>query len=322
MSFLNQIFYNYNKFDSYEDFESINKYMLFVENKPTFLSKFSYIDYTLKIKYDESSPQIIKQYIQPAPKYDMNNIPPPPEQYNKNCINNIPPQLTKLFCPIQENKLFWCIYISVYGYNNYLLINQKYGNKELEEKQLIIEFIKQNTPKWKNVNYKVSKKLIQEMMSELLINKHSGWLTCVSMSVYYNKIIMLVNQPKNSYIYFSPNKEVCFNQVDDFENIILLYYNKNDISHNKNKNSSTQQITYSIDLQNIDQTDFVKQIKEFQMNMYCLENYEKPLKGVSTYKMKDLENIANKLNIFSNITENTILKKQELYDKIYSYCLW
>ena len=56
--------------------------------------------------------------------------------------------------------------------------------------------------------------------------------------------------------------------------------------------------------------------------MYCLENYEKPLKGISTYKIKELVNIANKMNMFQNESEIALLKKQELYDKIYSYCLW
>jgi hypothetical protein len=320
MNFLNQIFYNYNKFDSYEDFKSINKYMLTVENIPRFTSSFNFIDYKLNIKsYEQSPPLILPTFshtisINPILKPHTSVIIP-----ENNCIKQIPEKSNKRFSPIQENKLFWCIYIIVYGYDNFLLINQKYGNKELEEKQMMIEFIKTNTPKWKESNYKVSKILIQEMMSELLINKQSGFLSCITMSVFYNKIIIIVNQCKNSYLYFSPAKDM--DETTNSENIVVIYYNKNELSHNKNKHFN-EKITYSIDLQTIQSTECISQIKEIQANMYCLENYEKPLKGVSTYKIKELVNIANKLNMFQNESEIVLLKKQELYDKIYGYCLW
>ena len=102
----------------------------------------------------------------------------------------------------------------------------------------------------------------------------------------------------------------------------MLYYVKNETSRSKSKNSQSQQILYSIDLQTTDHSVFIEKMRRVQTNMHCLENYEKPLKGISTYKMKDLELMANKLKLFSNETEITLLKKQELYDKIYNYCLW
>jgi len=159
-------------------------------------------------------------------------------------------------------------------------------------------------------------------MSELLINKQSGFLSCVTMSVVYDKPIIIVNQTKNSYLYFSPTKVIDVGESADFENIILLYYGKNETSRSKTKNVQCQQISYSIDLQSTDHSVFIEKIRGVQTNMLCLENYEKPLKGISTYKMKDLELMATKLKMFSDETEITLLKKQELYDKIYNYCLW
>ena len=321
MNFLNQIFYNYNKFDSYEDFKIINKYMLCVENIPRFSSSFNFIDYTVSIKSNKIYQPVLKENI-PVNSISVNPISKPPNiaiVQENNCIKQISEKSNKLFSPIQENKLFWCIYIIVYGYDNFLLINQKYGNKELEEKQMMIEFIKTNSPKWKNSNYKVSKILIQEMMSECLINKQSGFLSCITMSVFYNKIIIIVNQSKNSYLSFSPAKDM--DETTNYENIAVLYYNKNGLSHHKNKHNNLQ-ITYSIDLHTINSNDYIDKIKEIHTNMYCLENYEKPLKGISTYKIKELVNIANKMNMFQNESEIALLKKQELYDKIYSYCLW
>ena len=322
MNFLNQIFYNYNKFDSYEDFKSINKYMLCVVNIPIFRTSFNFIDYNVNILSNENSQQ---SFILPTSSHNslINPIINPPTPIviiqENNCIKQIPEKSNQQFSPIQENKLFWCIYIIVYGYDNFLLIHQKYGNKELEEKQMMIEFIKTNASKWKNSNYKVSKILIQEMMSECLINKQSGFLSCITMSVFYNKIILIVNQCKNSYLYFSPAKDM--GETTNYENIVVIYYKKNELSHNKNKYSN-ENIRYSIDLHTIQPNDCIGKIKEIYTNMYCLENYEKPLKGISTYKIKELVNIANKLNMFQNESEIVLLKKQELYDKIYNYCLW
>ena len=279
MNFLNQIFYNYNKFDSYEDFKSINKYMLCVENIPRFRTTFNFIDYNVNILSNENSQQ---SFILPTSSHNslINPIINPPTPIviiqENNCIKQIPEKSNKQFSPIQENKLFWCIYIIVYGYDNFLLIHQKYGNKELEEKQMMIEFIKTNASKWKNSNYKVSKILI----------------------------------------YFSPAKDM--GETTNYENIVVIYYKKNELSHNKNKYSN-ENIRYSIDLHTIQPNDCIGKIKEIYTNMYCLENYEKPLKGISTYKIKELVNIANKLNMFQNESEIVLLKKQELYDKIYNY---
>ena len=53
--------------------------------------------------------------------------------------------------------------------------------------------------------------------------------------------------------------------------------------------------------------------------MIRLESYEKPFKGISTYKVVDLEEFAEKLELD---LENTKYKKPELFQKIYEMCLW
>ena len=73
-----------------------------------------------------------------------------------------------LITPRQPDTLFWCLYIIRHGYNDYLQIDRNYGVKELEEKQHILEFVKENKVNMKNTNYKITNVAIQEIMSELM----------------------------------------------------------------------------------------------------------------------------------------------------------
>jgi hypothetical protein len=45
---------------------------------------------------------------------------------------------------------------------------------------------------------------------------------------------------------------------------------------------------------------------------------DKPLKGVSTYKVSELEDIARKLDFKLEVA----LNKKDLYDKLYELCIW
>ena len=60
------------------------------------------------------------------------------------------------------------------------------------------------------------------------------------------------------------------------------------------------------------------EIKTITKNMYCLHHYNKPIKGVSTYKVSELNNIAKLLNIANY--EN--YKKKELYELIQLELIW
>jgi len=51
----------------------------------------------------------------------------------------------------------------------------------------------------------------------------------------------------------------------------------------------------------------------------CLDNYFKPLKGISQYKVEELENIAKKMKIF-DISKK--YKKQELYNLVGNAVIW
>ena len=54
-------------------------------------------------------------------------------------------------------------------------------------------------------------------------------------------------------------------------------------------------------------------------NKYCIENHIRPLKALSSYKVTDLDEIAEKLDID---LEDKPMKKQEKYDEITKLIKW
>jgi hypothetical protein len=92
-----------------------------------------------------------------------------------------------------------------------------------------------------------------------------------------------------------------YKNCNDNENIILLKY------YPEKKN-------YGIFL---NQKNIKEKIKILEKDLFLVKNIEKPLKGISSYKAKDLQDIAQQLNI-SLITEITKKNKTKkiLYGEI------
>jgi len=62
-----------------------------------------------------------------------------------------------------------------------------------------------------------------------------------------------------------------------------------------------------------------EEIDEIKSKTICLENYLKPIKAISNYKVEELEELANKLGIYE---KNKKYKKPELYQEIMDACEW
>ena len=123
-TYLHQIFYNYNKFDNEASLSILNEYILTDSKKKSIIDSFNETD--KPITNDK-----------------------PQKQTNETSAN------TDIYFSNKQNPLFWAVYINIYGYENYMQISNKYGNAELEEKQKMIEFLKKNYSKLKEVNKKV-----------------------------------------------------------------------------------------------------------------------------------------------------------------------
>jgi len=211
---------------------------------------------------------------------------------NKSTISN---ENSEIVTPKQKDTLFWCVYIAINGYNDYLEIERNYGVKELEIKKQIADFIIVNSGKLKNTNVKITKVSIQEILSELLtLQKETSILCLLAMTVFYNINILLVDPTKKYYLEYISNK--------DIENPSFILYK------DTYGNYSLKQQSFG-----------ASELEEFKSDKVCLENHLKPLKPISTYKTDDLESLSKKIGLYD---ETKKYKKAELYNLISETIAW
>tara|TARA_Y200000002_G_scaffold248024_1_gene205377 strand:+ start:3150 stop:3950 length:801 start_codon:yes stop_codon:yes gene_type:complete len=197
--------------------------------------------------------------------------------------------------PVQRDTLFWCLYICKHGFGEFKEIKNNYGSKQLEIQQTASMFLKKNNILLKNVNTRITKAMIQEIMSELLIdNKCTSYEVLFGLITYYKINIILMDENEKWCIEFL--YEPCSEETDIF--IIKKKENKR----------------YIVKEEKLDFKDYEK----LKQEKYFFPNYKTSIKAMSNYKMLDLEIIANKLDID---VENKI-KKTELYDKIRTHICW
>lgn len=265
-TFLNQIFYKCNKFDTIESIHELTPYMLTVDMRTQILDSMN-------------SPNLIKE------PTELNDSIPPPDTIENRVLSSV-------FFPQRENSLFWCMFIAQHGYAEYEYIGKKYANRELQEKQLIADTMKKTPSTMKNTNHKITNIMCQEIISELIVVKPSSLITIFAFIAYYKKHVIILNG--NTHMFFSFTKTV----TDCHDNTVILEYKNSD---------------FGIELEVTKE-----KIENIMKNTFRLESIEKPLKGISSYKVTELENIARLLQI----TLETSLKKSDLYDVIYNKAKW
>lgn len=261
-TYLHQIFYNYNKFDNEVSLSILNEFMLTDSKKKSIIDSFNETD---------------------NPVTNNDKLQKQTNETNTNAN-------TDIYFSNKQNPLFWAVYINIYGYENYMQISNKYGNAELEEKQKMIEFLKKNYSKLKEVNKKVTKAMVQEWMSELMSASKISIQLLQLFSVYYKKNIIIYNEINNTYLNFLAGN-------DEIYSINLPMV----IVKTRNNNYGVY-----IDITHERMNELMKGV--------CLEDIEKPLKGISSYKMPELIELAIKCGI-----QPEELKKPDLYGKIWNH---
>jgi hypothetical protein len=189
--------------------------------------------------------------------------------------------------PAQKDSLFWCIYILFHGYAEYEHIQNKHKNIEMEEKQKIMLFCQENGSKIKEHaktnGLKMSQVRLKEIQSELLLDKKTSYYVFYIMAFYYK--LNIIVQCDEIYMHFQCN--------DNSKDLFLIQYSK-----------------YKYELQ----IQCLKEDEKSHIFDHCILipfDKEKPLKGLSTYKVSDLEKMALKLKL--NVTNK---KKNEIYEMI------
>ena len=210
---------------------------------------------------------------------------------SNNCVNNNNQKLqisdniknktsnnnANLFTPKTNDKLFWIFYIILYGLDKYNLnVNYEFQT-EKEFKIKVVDKLRENKSQIKILKYKLSD-LENELVNENKISLKIFHLLCF---LFDKSVLYITNK-----IYYD------FNYGDKYN---IVYHNNNNPGLLNNNDNN-------------------KLIDEIKLN-YLLINPAKPIKGITSYKINELQDIANKLDIDIN-NQNKKKTKQILYNDI------
>lgn len=185
-----------------------------------------------------------------------------------------------VFTPTLKDSIFWIVYVQIYGMDNYDKIT-KYMNTIMEEKQKIANLFLKEPCKIKDVNMKVTKNKMKEIISMFMINENVELYMLHAMAIYYKRKIYIYNDV--TYYVITP-------YIHEDEPI-KIYKNKSVYMY---KNESLENIH----------------------KLFQLDGFERPLKALTNYKVQELREISTKLNI--QVEKND---KQSHYIAITKKCM-
>lgn len=269
--FLNQIFYPHNKFDSIQCFE---RYMLnddFMRRRLNTQTVAPLCETSDNITIPSGGPLCSVLPVN-AFRVDI-------ESAGADCI----------FSPRKTDTLFWCAYVLHHGESEYIMIGNKYKTTEIQEKQVILDYVNKNRESMKVVlkehGYKWTNVQFQETQSELMLDKKTSWSAFHAMCMFYKINAILVQD--NVYLEFKTSNAEPFYQFNRTQDGF--------ISVNTTPISDTQLDTIRNTMVNIDY------------------GQDKILKGISNYKIPELEEIAMRLGV---VPASLKPKKVDWYEAI------
>ena len=217
-------------------------------------------------------------------KYISKEINKPINNQTNNSTNN--PTNKDIFFPKEQDSLFWCYYIISSGESNYEMINVK---NSLVAKQFKINYInKIRTNKQLVKTYKFD--TITNIESNLAHDNNINIKTVMTLCVIDK--INLIFVSKNTYY------ELLMN---DSEEIYII----------RELGNYSRKYGFEIGNSNL--------LEEIRTTLYKIEILDKPIKSLSSYKVKDLTDICNKLAIEIKNIIGKNKTKNELYESLIQY---
>jgi hypothetical protein len=98
------------------------------------------------------------------------------------------------FYPRIEDTLFWCLFIHKFSKKEFLEIDTKYKNKEIEEKMKIVDFL---TDSSKLKYMKISKTCCQEIRGDLSCSNKTNLLALHAICAFYNVRVVVLKDKKS-----------------------------------------------------------------------------------------------------------------------------
>ena len=183
-----------------------------------------------------------------------------------------------LFQPREKDTLFWCLYVMKHGDTSYeMLKNRNY----VTEKKLKIDYVEQ---------IRKDKPLIKAHKFATLVHLENN----------------LANEERIDARTFL---SLCV-----LENLNVVYINKKTYFELLMNDDKTIHVIHCLDTCKFGHE--VKSTKEdVTANLYQLDNIEKPIKSISSYKTQELIDICDKLSIDTTNYKN----KKDLYELLVMY---
>jgi hypothetical protein len=186
-----------------------------------------------------------------------------------------------VYRPRQKDSLFWCFYILKNGFSNYEMeINNQYFVVEKNEKFKYIDLLRKNKDILKIHKIKPLTQLEDELANKDKISPKTFFALCVLENIN----ILLVDKRK---VY-----ELLCTDIDSLHPINVVHRNHENYEH---------WIELDVTKETID---------KYRETYYNVTSFDTTLKSIGSYKLEELIELCNKLNI--NIEEH---KNKKLLDK-------
>jgi hypothetical protein len=196
-----------------------------------------------------------------------------------------------LFIPREQDSLFWCYYIIKNGDVQYEMMQNRNIVTTKQLKIDLVSKIRENKPTIKTYKFDT----ISNLESNLANDNNISIKTVMSLCAIDNVNIIFIS--KKTYFELLTNTSDITYIIREVDNSQLKY---------------NKQYGYEIATEEL--------LNEIRSNLYKVDSLDKPIKGLSAYKVSDLLSIANKLAIEIVNKENGKNKtKNKLYESIIQY---
>lgn len=201
------------------------------------------------------------------------------ENIDKN-QRNIKQKEFQEFSPCEKDKLFWCFYVFLYGFEEYEMAKKSSFAIEKNFKIKTVEQLSTIKDKLKELKLKMAD-VQDDLINQQIITIKGLQVLCL---IYDISIIVI--KDKTFYEIIVNDKPI---------KVIINENNKTFIPNELNE----EKITY------------------YRNNYWKIDNVSKPLNGFSSYSLSELQDICKKLDI-SITTNGKKIQKKELYQNILS----
>ena len=213
---------------------------------------------------------------------------------------------TKPFVPFQKDKLFWCFYIILHGYEEYEMIRSNAFSVEKQIKIKTVEKLKSIKDQLKELKLKRTE-LEDELVNKQMISLKGLCALCL---VHNVSITYIFGRKYCEIIPKAVEQADAVEQAKAVEQANAL--KQGIIVQNEKKEDSLKWTSNELHKNE----DFLTQIRA---DYWLIENIQKPLNAPSAYTLPELQEIANKLQIATHIQVNEKSKtktKTALYEEI------